>query len=168
MEILLICRPYTYEHSTKTISSKYEVTAAKSMFDSLLCLIHYVIGHSRRDWHEWISLNQHSNGFWPQNFGQPPKQFRKNTEICTIDSFLQANHDPIQKKEFLQAILEIISLQNWLKIGTFQCQSWFWALKAEKRYTKFGKWPQNFGQPHFFIYKCWKMCNWLLFQSLLK
>lgn len=46
MEILLICRPYTYEHSTKTISPKYEVTAAKSMFDSLLCLIRYVIGHS--------------------------------------------------------------------------------------------------------------------------
>ena len=47
MEILLICRTYTYEHCTKTISPKYEVTAAKSMFDSLLCLIPYVIGHSK-------------------------------------------------------------------------------------------------------------------------
>ena len=77
----------------------------------------------RRDWHEQISLNWHFNGFLLQNFGQPPKQFRKNTEICAINSFLQANYDPVQKKEFLWVVPEIISLQNWLKMGTFQCQN---------------------------------------------
>ena len=47
MVILSICRPSTYEHSAKTITPKYKVTAVKSTFDSLLCLICYMIGHSK-------------------------------------------------------------------------------------------------------------------------